>query len=71
MNVEYAPRAIADLRNIGAQSRRVFGDAVASTWTRNSLIRELRVVVGTSDCGNLGDSLSPLAVRFTHLRGSI
>lgn len=30
MNVEYAPRAIADLIEIGVQSRRAFGDAVAA-----------------------------------------
>jgi toxin ParE1/3/4 len=30
MKVEYAPRAAADLAGIGAESRRVFGDAVAA-----------------------------------------
>ncbi len=42
MKVEYAPRAIADLVRIGAQSRRVFGPAVAAaleTFTRATVAR--------------------------------
>ncbi len=30
MNVAFAPRAVADLSNIGARSRRLYGDAVAA-----------------------------------------
>jgi plasmid stabilization system protein ParE len=42
MNVEYAPRAVADLARIGAQSRRVFGPAVAAaveTFIRATVAR--------------------------------
>lgn len=42
MKVEYAPRATADLKEIGAQSRRVFGDAVAAaleTYFRSTVAR--------------------------------
>jgi toxin ParE1/3/4 len=42
MKVEYAPRATADLIQIGEHSRRVFGDAVASaleTYIRASIAR--------------------------------
>jgi toxin ParE1/3/4 len=42
MNVEYAPRAIADLIRIGAQSRRAFGDPVAAaleTYIRATVAR--------------------------------
>jgi toxin ParE1/3/4 len=42
MNVEFAPRATADLARIGAQSRRVFGPAVAAaleTFIRATIAR--------------------------------
>jgi toxin ParE1/3/4 len=42
MNVSLAPRASADLRTIGARSRRVFGDAVAAaleTYIRATIDR--------------------------------
>jgi len=42
MKVEYAPRAIADLRKIGEQSRRAFGEAVAvalETYIRATVAR--------------------------------
>jgi plasmid stabilization system protein ParE len=42
MNVEFAPRATADLARIGARSRRVFGPAVAAaleTFIRATIAR--------------------------------
>jgi plasmid stabilization system protein ParE len=42
MNVTFAPRAAADLRQIGARSRRVYGDAVAAaleTYVRATIAR--------------------------------
>jgi len=42
MKVTFAPRATADLREIGARSRRVFGDAVAGaleTYMRATVAR--------------------------------
>jgi plasmid stabilization system protein ParE len=42
MKVEYAPRAIADLKKIGEQSRRAFGEAVAvalETYIRATVAR--------------------------------
>jgi plasmid stabilization system protein ParE len=42
MNIEFAPRAAADLARIGAQSRRVFGPAVAAaleTFIRATIAR--------------------------------
>jgi plasmid stabilization system protein ParE len=42
MKVDYAPRAIADLKRIGLQSRRAFGDAVAvalETYIRATVVR--------------------------------
>jgi toxin ParE1/3/4 len=42
MKVEFAPRATADLRRIGEQSRRAFGDAVAAaleTYIRATVAR--------------------------------
>jgi toxin ParE1/3/4 len=42
MRVVYAPRAVADLTEIGVQSRRAFGDAVAAaleTYIRATVAR--------------------------------
>jgi plasmid stabilization system protein ParE len=42
MNVEFAPRAVADLARIGARSRNVFGPAVAAaleTFIRAAIAR--------------------------------
>jgi toxin ParE1/3/4 len=42
MKVEFAPRATADLRKIGEQSRKAFGDAVAlrlETYIRATIAR--------------------------------
>jgi toxin ParE1/3/4 len=42
MKVEFAPRASADLRKIGEQSRKAFGDAVAAgleTYIRATVAR--------------------------------
>jgi mRNA-degrading endonuclease RelE of RelBE toxin-antitoxin system len=35
MKVAFAPRAAADLRDIGERSRRIFGDAVAAALERS------------------------------------
>ena len=48
MKIEYAPRATADLKRIGEQSRKAFGDAVAAaleTFIRATIAR-IAVVPG-------------------------
>jgi toxin ParE1/3/4 len=64
MKVDYAPRATADLKRIGLQSRRAFGEAVAvalETYIRATVARIAVVPDGAQPLPNrLGVRVIPL-----------